>query len=371
MTNPTEIAEIEVNGQRYADWTTIHVEIDYTTLDRICRFTAVEDVGASSTLASMQIKPGDECSVYLGGQLVMTGFVYNRQSSYSARQHGVMLTCRSRTADLPNSSVKMNEMQFRNYSFSAIARKVLQPYGINLKVKTPPSDFDKKFRDVSAFPGETVYSFLERLARLRGVFLQDDENGSMVATQMEPGGSGGAQLEEGRNIIASSCVIDDETLFSKLTGYGQTQGTDERWGDRARHPAAEAKGPSTRHRERVFVVEDQVDDSEDVKRRVTQERNALLGRTIDVGVTVQGWFKDSGGLWTIGEIVSIKSPMHLLDHDLGVKTVVFSQADELGSVTNLTLVRPEFLSSGSKWGGSGVGGLLPGGTASEPKALTQ
>lgn len=375
MARQDEIAEIHIDGKKYRDWTSVRVEMDFTTMARTARFSCVEDLSRTATYQALQIKPDDKgvvCQVYLAGELVMTGHVFNRQVGYNATMHGVMISAMSRTGDAVSSSPKLEEGQFRGYSFEAIGKKVLQPFGLNLKIKNPPEGFDKKFRDVSVYPGETVFSFLERLARMRGVWLQDDENGDVVATQIDPQQGAGAQLQEGRNILSANCVIDNQAMFSNLAAFGSHQGHDQSWGDDARGPAADVQGESKRYRPSSAVMPDQADDAEDVRRFLAHERNFRGSETIECVVTVQGWKKDQGGgLWKMGETVSIRSPMLLLDHDLAIKTVTFGQDDSTGTTTTMTLVKPEHLSGAlSPSTVTGQGGLLPGTGSAAPQSRT-
>lgn len=372
MPNPAEVAEIVVNGTRFRDWTTFKLEMDYKTLTRSCTFTATEDAGKTGNYFKvLRIKPGDVCQVLLAGQRMLTGYVYNRQASYNAHMHGVMLTAASKTGDLTQGSVPMKDTQFRNNAFPAIAKKLMAPFGLDLKVTNPPPGFDKKFRSLSAFPGESVWSFLERAGRMRGLFLHDDESGNVVARQGTT--DGGAMLQEGRNILEANCVINDERLFSKLVMYGQHSGHDQRWGDEARNPAAEVNGQSQRYREKHLPLEDQSDDGEDVRRRAAHERNELEGAVIEATIKTQGWHKPGGGLWNFGERITVNSPMLLLEnHTLAVKSVIFQQDNAGGTTTMLSLCLPQFLSSlDSTSANGGTGNLLPGSRPSPARTLNQ
>lgn len=372
MPKQDEVATISLGGQRYSKWESVRVDLDYMDMaTRSFQVAIVEGRDGKNKEAvwsALQIKPGDKCTVSLAGINVINGFVEQRQTAYDAEHHGVLVAGRSKTNDYVDSTVDRKSSHFKNKTFKEIAEKVLEPFSLKLKIDNPPKNFDKKFKDVSSNPGETAHAFIERLARARGAFVRDDKDGNVVVGTVDGKTNGKITLKEGKNIKSLNCLIRDDTIFSKIAAVGQQRGDDQVNGEDSRKPAGKATGASDRHRPKDVLVEEP-GDAEDMKARVEHERNVMLGNIIEVMVVVQGWKKNASELWDVGETIPVYSPMALLDHDLTVKTVSFGQ-DDSGSITTLTLVRPEALGAIAKPGISSnpKASVLPGGEAKEGEA---
>ena len=67
------------------------------------------------------------------------------------------------------------------------------------------------------------------------------------------------------------------------------------------------------------------------------------GSQVQATITVQGWLRDGQTLWHEGDQVHVYSPMAMLDMDMAIQQVVFTQDDKRGTITTLTCVNPEFL----------------------------
>ncbi|RAI24831.1 phage baseplate assembly protein, partial [Rhodoplanes serenus] len=80
----------------------------------------------------LQFKPGDACTIYLAGQLAVTGYITMRQAAYDAESHGVQLTGKGKTWDIASSSVETEDGKFDGYPWEAIARNLIAPFGISL-----------------------------------------------------------------------------------------------------------------------------------------------------------------------------------------------------------------------------------------------
>jgi hypothetical protein len=78
----------------------------------------------------LQFKPGDTCTIYLAGQIAVTGFIETRQVAYDANQHGVMLIGKSATANAAKSSVDTKTGNFDNKNIVQCANEVCAPYGV-------------------------------------------------------------------------------------------------------------------------------------------------------------------------------------------------------------------------------------------------
>lgn len=365
MPKQKEVATVVLAGRRFSTWETVRVELDF--MDKATRSFQVsitEKLDRKAVWTALQIKPGDECQVLLAGiPVIGKGFVEQRQAAYDPQHHGVLVAGRSKANDYVDSTVERKNSQYRNKPLKEIAEKVLKPFGLSFKIENGTKSADKPFKDVSANPGETAHSFIERLARARGLFIRDDKDGNVIAATAS-GQAGGTKLVEGRNIKSLNCLIRDDRIFSKIAAVGQLRGDDQTNMEPSRKPAASVSGAAKRYRP-LDVLAEEPGDAEDMKDRVEHERNTMLGNIIECVVTVYGWLKNGSELWDVGETVSVYSPMALLDHDLAIKTVVFLQ-DNAGTNTQLTLVRPEALGSNASPGitSNPNATVLPGGTTS-------
>jgi prophage tail gpP-like protein len=64
------------------------------------------------------------------------------------------------------------------------------------------------------------------------------------------------------------------------------------------------------------------------------------GQRIEATITVQGWFTSAGNLWQAGKKVMVQSRMAMLNMELIVQSVTFTQDSRSGSTTTLTCLQP-------------------------------
>lgn len=346
MPKPQEVATLIINGTPYRDWTSVMVRREYGAAVSEFQFSCTEGVPFAKDWAAMRIKPGDACTILLAGQLALTGYVYLRQASYDARRHGVMIIGRSLTGDVVDSSAPVNTGEFKNQNWEAIARKMLEQFKVPLMMRGGGAAAMLPFKRADVQPGESVFQFLERLARQRGIVLSDDESGNLVAaTQFES--SGGDALVEGQNILRATCTISDLALNGPVASFAQINGDDNEHAKRASQIVASTTDTNvSRFRPLVTLAEHPIRTAE-AQKRTEFEGGWRESVSIVADITKYGWLKDAGGLWKVGEPVPVKSPMLMLDMTLYTKCVVFTQDVASGTLTTLTLVRENLLTAGT------------------------
>jgi prophage tail gpP-like protein len=365
MPKREEIAEVEINGQIYRDWTSVSVQrgghIRGLAVAQLATVQRDDGKGASATQLSKSkgIKTGDACTIRLAGYQVLKGFVVNRQGSLNAEGRGVQITAYAKGGDTITSSMPLKDNQYKDYTFEAIARKVLEPFDIQIKVENGGDAANKKFKDVSPIPGEPVWTFLDRLARMRGLTLRTDTNGDIIAGKMADGAPKAGDLVEGRNIISGNCTIDDQSGFSSGAVVGQQPGDDKTDVDAARKPAATMENANgERYRYRLTIAE-MPGDPDDMKTRADREIDDLQGARVNASVVVRGWLNDAGEIWEEYQMVKVTSSTMQLDNQLAVADVLYTQ-DDSGTRTTLTLMLEGAMGIVKKPGvTAGDGGVLP------------
>lgn len=345
-TSGVELCQVYCNGQIFEGWT--EISIVRSMQEGSCRFrlSVTEASGGDAKMLRWQIRPLDPIRIRLGGVQAVNGYVDVRQAAYDAESHGVEIEGRSLTADAIDSSAVKGDGgpagPFAAYKLDEIARSLLQPFGIGLKVI---GDIGASFPMVSVQFGESPFEVIERLARLRGFIPHDDADGDLVLEKLDPNKQSSAGLVEGVNIKRASAVFDLSQYASDLFVVGSTTGNDEASGSEVAGQSAKATNssvPLPRPRPKVVVLE-QPGDKEDMKVRADREVAQIAAETAKATIVVYGWQKADGTLWTPGDIVHVKSPMLLLDRDMGVAQVMFTQSDGSGTETELQLVVPEAL----------------------------
>lgn len=349
MPKPNETCTVIINGREFRDWESVQAVATCTEASRYVTLTVTEKMGSNGAVGqALQIKAGDECEVKLAGQTFLKGKVFARQVSYDANNHAVRVTASSATQVATQQSIPLKDGNFRGYSFQAIANKVLQPLGISLKTKNPPSGWEKPFKNVQTEPGESVWNFLDRLAKYRGVWLTDDEHGNMVAHGKADQGSK-AGLVEGQNILSASATM----LFPKdtnLTVVGSQKGDDNTTPDQNRGSAAKVDMKGGKGQSRTFVADIPV-DADDAKRAAESTQLLALSTQTEIQILTQGWLTSGGKLPAIRDYVDIDSPAIPFKGKLQIAELVFSQ-DQNGTRTAWTM-RKYLSENTSVEGGSG------------------
>ena len=365
-----EFCEITARGRNYRAWTGVSVTAAYNEVSMVGAFTVAEQPN-KGTFASLQLLPGDPVKISLAGKPAMAGFVVDRQAAYDPRTHKVQITAYSKTGDLAHSQIPLKGSQFRNSKFEAIARRVLEPYGINLRIENGGADAETPFKEAQVEPGETAFRFLDRLASMRGLFLTTDPSGVLIAHRLGREGAF-AELVEGKNILSGACQISDVSAFSAGQVIGQQRGDDQTDGDTARKPAAAVEwGEFGRYKNKLIFPENP-GDSNELRIRADHMRRVDMAAKVEASIVVQGWLAPRGDLWAIRKLVRVRSPMLVLDKTLAVARVHFTQDNDTGTRTTLTLIRPDAMGMTAPLDGAPPGGnVWPGGTPSEAKPVDE
>ena len=161
---------LTVNGQRYERWEEIRVtrEIDRMATD----FNIAVSERFLASARDFPLGPFQECTVAIGGDPVLTGYIDNYLPEVEADRHAVRVTGRSKTEDIVDCTPDIAGGQFAGYKLDAIARAIAGLFKIDVVVQT---DVGEPFPDATIERHETGFAFLERLCRLRSVLATDDE----------------------------------------------------------------------------------------------------------------------------------------------------------------------------------------------------
>lgn len=358
MPDPAEFCEVICGGRRIKGWTSVQVTRDFESLAATFNLIATDDAEKATDWGALWIKPTDRVQVFLAGTQVINGIVYIRQASMTAQSRAVMLQGGSNTAELVLASHVAKGGQYRQYSFSQIANAVTAPFGIKFKWASMPPEAEKPFRDPQTFPGETCFSLLERLARQRGIKLHDDKEGNLIGDDHNAPSSQSATLEEGKNILSIVAVFDTRGP-SSLGFIGQQKGSDDVFGKAASQVRAEASDPSIPFYRPLLVVAEEPSNQSDLQSRANREMEERRWAAFSATVVVQGWHTPNGGLWDIGQSISLCAPSVIPTADgraqVKIQTVTYAQDARGGTTTTLVLVRD--------LRGGGSIGKLPSGAA--------
>jgi prophage tail gpP-like protein len=342
-----EIATLVVHGLIYEDWETVWFQWTLGDPYAQFRFTATEDdthlwmAGEERTPDELllRFKPGDECRLYLGGYPIMLGVIMVRQVAYDSKNHTIVLQGVTLTYYAANASIIDEKAEYEG-TFLDIAGKVLAPTCSGYKVWGAVSQLP--FKDPQRpEPGETIFAFLERIARDRKVIVTSDPYGDFLFIG-EHEGAYVSDLVEGGNILKCQAIIADLKAQSVFIARGQSAGSDEQNGKEAAHQEAKVDGTAKCYSPLLTPIEHPVWTRAEVELRAQNELMFAEGQhKVEATVTVQGWFNPRTGLrWDVGQDVHFQSPMTGIDNQmLKIRTVTYTQ-DKSGSLTTMVLVHP-------------------------------
>ncbi len=341
-----DIAQLTVGGSSYKDWKTVEVYLCTEAAYNTYRFTCSEGRPLVKGFSEHRIRPGDFCTVTLGGEFAIGGRVVVRQVAYTATLHGVEILGKGETYRIVNGAATVKDGELRDVSFQDLATKLLQPYGLSFEAKGGISQ--EKFDRVNV-QGQSVWEVMDKHARARNIRLGPSPDDGNIMWGSDPNFTyGTGSVVEGQNILEGREIISQEFGSGPSISTAQMPPSPEKWGAVVTHqPFSSAMsqfgsmmGATANFMPLVSHLE-VPGGMADAGQRSGSENTALSSERIKVEVVVQGWFRGgngNGGLWKPWDKVHVKSPMLIMDQTLTCKSVTFRQDDRTGTRTTLELV---------------------------------
>ena len=347
-----------VGGSEYGGWKSVRISAG---IERQARDFELEvtDRWPGQTDIPRRIQPGDACQVYIGSDLVMTGYVDATPIKYDGKSVGVGVKGRSKTADLvdccpiptgkplgapsgswgdvigpdgkkPNviAPPSKSAAQWRNQKLEVIAAALAAPYGVRVISET---DTGRVIADHQVQVGESVFESIDRMMRLRHVLSTDNERGDLVFIDVGSAGRAGTAIELGVNVIAGSADLDYKGVFSQYIVKGQRAGTDDTYASDVSEEEGDSTDDSTTtvtgetatsadaraKRMRILVIKQSGHADEGTcKDRADYERAHRAAQALQTNYTLAGWRQADGSLWQPNQLVRVRDKVIGFDTEM-------------------------------------------------------
>lgn len=332
----SEVVTLLANGQSFTGWKSVSISRSIKQLCGSFSLSLTErwSNGVGSD-APPQFASGDECQLYCGDDLVLSGYVDEALPNYDAEKHTISVTGRSKAADLIDCG-HPGKQWVQPQTLLQLATELAGEVSVSVRAET---DVGAAFQRPAIEVGETRFEFLEKLARQRGVRLMSDAAGVLLivraGTEVVPD-----SLELGRNIRSAGGRFSHKDRFNEIVVVGQTNGTDSWNGEAAQSNRGVAADGSIRSARRHVMVAENVADSSACKRRAEWQRNTAYGNGEALTYTVAGWHH-SGGLWLPNTLVPVTDKWMRLDGEELLISALQYIIDDDGKRTELQVQPPE------------------------------
>lgn len=330
--DPTERSPVilQIGSQRHQGWQEVRIRL---SLEQIAdSFELVLTERWSEAGMVRPVTPGEACTVSVGGDLVVTGYLDEVLPDYDAESHTIKANGRSKAADLIDCSGP--DQRFDGRTLLQIAQALAEPYGIEVVDSVGAT---KPFRSFALEDGQPIAEAIERAAQIRGARIVSNAQGQLVivhAVQREVT----PPLMLGGNIRKGSGVFSDRDRFNVYIIEGQTGGTDEWNGEQASGPKGRAMDPRVRAPRTTLIVCDTPADSADCEARAELESRMRWAKGRGVTYTVGTWRNDQG-VWRPGDLVHVRDAYLGLDEPLLISDVQLVESEQ-GRTAELRVAPP-------------------------------
>ncbi|MGO3395346.1 MAG: phage baseplate assembly protein [Serratia proteamaculans] len=331
---------LQVNGKVISGWDQVRVTRSIEHLPSDFSLSLMDEYPGSDD--AQLVVEGDACSVRIGNDLVLTGYIDRWNVMVSRARHEVHATGRSQCQDLVDCSAIWPNNVIHQANPLQIAQKLATPYGIT--VGTDVADLP----NVPQFTlnwGESSQEVIDRMARWAALLYYDLPDGSLWLTRVgtRQAASG---VTMGENIQTAYFERSRDERFSDYIGVSMstaTIGEVSPGAGYAPETLATAQDPEVarmRYRNRVILVESTMQTWNAAQQCIDWEMNRRYGRSRVLHVTTDSWRDAAGRLWEPNTLIPISIPRFGLKETLWLLGEVAFQKDERGTTAQMVLMPP-------------------------------
>lgn len=323
---------LQIGSERHEGWQDVRIRLSLEQIADSFELTLTERWLESGE--RRPVRPGESCTVSVGDELVLTGYVDDVLPDYDATTHTIVARGRSKTADLVDCSGP--DTRFDGRSLVQIARALAEPYGIEV---VDEAQAERPFQAFALEDGQPISEALERAAQIRGVRVVSDAQGRLVIAhavrrEVTPA------LTLGGNIRRGAGQFSDRDRYHDYIVQGQTTGGDDWFGEAASAPRGRATDPRVRRPRTVVIMCDTPADGADCRDRAELEARMRWAKGRGVTYTVGGWRNDQG-VWRPGDLVQVRDEYLGLDEAMLISDVQLVESNDEGRVAELRVSPPE------------------------------
>lgn len=328
---------LTVDGQDLAGWVQVEVTLSLEQMPNTFQVVATQKGPLSR--AAQGIKEGAACTVQLGADKVVTGYVDTLSPFFSPGAHGVRLIGRGKCQDLVDCSAEWDGCQISGSNALEIATKLAKPYGVSVKALSDPGGVVPQFNiNVTDTPAD----ILELVTRHAGLLYYEDAEGDLVLSEVaETDAASG--FVEGENVQKAAVLksigqrySDYKCSYLSIDTSGLLNYSDGLFFFASVDPFV------SRHRQLVIVADGVMGGNELAKKRARWEASRRAGRGRSVSVTVDSWRDAAGKLWTPNTLAPVDLPsLGLTDAVYCIATVTFRRDLEGGTTADVMLMPRE------------------------------
>lgn len=334
-----EVISIVVGGTRYTAFKSVSVRAAFNDAARTFTIEIAAEPGVSAANAIFRV--GAEVAIYANSDLLLKGYVDQKQPRLEATNRMITVSGRSKSADLIDSSAEHKTGAFKKKDPLEIGNEI--SVGISARFET-----DQQLEKIDQYqitPGESVFRAVEKMARDQGMTITGVANGNAKITKAGSQRHSGG-LIEGRNILSGTADHNGTNRHSKYTVRGQRP-FDHGVDNLEIQAIARDKGID-RHRP-IIIVQDADTTTDRAKKRAKNRRDRSAGHALKALVETQGFRDEGGKVFEPGHLIWTESPTFDITQDMLIEHVTFKQ-DENGSIASVGLTDPR-----SYGGGGGKG----------------
>lgn len=286
------------------------------------------------------VNAGDPFHLFLGADVVMTGYVDTISDGYDAQNHTVAAAGRSKCADLVDCAAEWPGMQIVNSDLAQIATQLATPYkglGVQCDLTGMPT-----VQQLNILLGETPWSIIERVSRYSAALAYDNAAGDLVLARVGTSEAAGG-FEEGVNVESAGTVFSMLDRFSEYMAVQQALDMlSDLPGGSLNVITKVTDGGVARRRQRVIIAENlSASGLAITEQRAVWEMNRRIARGAAVRVTTDSWRDAAGKLWEPNTLVPVHLPtLKVWRENLLVGEVTYRLDDE-GEHADVLLMPPD------------------------------
>ncbi len=345
---------IQVGANRFQGWQTVSITRSCETMPNSWSLTAsAEFLQDANALAGT--RPGQKCLIYIGSDLVITGWIDRRSIPIDAHNHQVMLSGRGITRNLVDCSADLaNDPNVQGGMINGVntlgvAQTLSKAYGIT--ARSAVADLGIPIPQFQVMLGETPYQIIESMARYAGFLVYEDQNGALVldrvGTQVHASGFSLPGNIEGINAERS---VDQRYSEYLVVWFGVDQLSDI--GTLLNRRASKLDNTLGEYRLKIIVSEQvapvpgaaqptSAANDAVATQRANWECARRIGRSQAAAITADSWRDSKGTLWTPNWLAPIEAPAADITGAQWIIGTVTFRKDMSGTHADLILMPPD------------------------------